>query len=86
MPAFYETVDDLLKVFRCFRWKGLLLPRGQLPLNIFEPRYLTMLEHTGRGRVLGIIQPGDELQKAARPQLVGCVGRITSFSEKRTGA
>ena len=60
----------------------LLLPRGQLPLNIFEPRYLQMFEDClGRGRLLGIIQPGegDGLQN------VGCLGRITSFSETDDG-
>lgn len=62
---------------------ALLLPRGQLPLNIFEPRYLQMLEDAlGRGRYLGIIQPrndSDELHS------VGCLGRVTSFSETEDG-
>ena len=88
MPAFYETVDDLPKQLPVFPLEGaLLLPRGQLPLNIFEPRYLSMFEDAlGRGRVMGIIQPGDEAAEDEAPlQQVGCVGRITSFSETEDG-
>ena len=88
MPAFYETLDDLPKQLPVFPLEGaLLLPRGQLPLNIFEPRYLSMFEDAlGRGRVLGIIQPGDEAAEDDAPlQQVGCVGRITSFSETEDG-
>jgi Lon protease-like protein len=65
---------------------ALLLPRARLPLNIFEPRYLAMVEDAlGRGRVIGMVQP-----KATHPDPVpdgvplydiGCVGRITSFAE-----
>ena len=88
MPAFYETVDDLPEQIPVFPLEGaLLLPRGQLPLNIFEPRYLSMFEDAlARGRVLGIIQPGDEAADDGVPlQQVGCVGRITSFSETEDG-
>ncbi|MEC8291661.1 MAG: LON peptidase substrate-binding domain-containing protein, partial [Pseudomonadota bacterium] len=88
MPAFYETVDDLPEQLPVFPLEGaLLLPRGQLPLNIFEPRYLSMFEDVlARGRVLGIIQPGDEAAEDGAPlQQVGCVGRITSFSETEDG-
>ena len=88
MSAYYETVDDLPEKLPVFPLEGaLLLPRGQLPLNIFEPRYLSMFEDAlGRGRVLGIIQPGDEAAEDAAPlQQVGCVGRITSFSETEDG-
>ena len=88
MSAFYETVADLPEPLPVFPLEGaLLLPRGQLPLNIFEPRYLSMFEDAlGRGRVLGIIQPGDEAAEDGAPlQQVGCVGRITSFSETEDG-
>jgi Lon protease-like protein len=68
---------------------AVLLPRGRLPLNIFEPRYLAMTEDAlGEGRVIGMIQP-DSLRPAtpAGPALykVGCLGRITSFSETEDG-
>ena len=71
---------------------ALLLPGGQLPLNIFEPRYLRMVDDALAGaRVIGMIQPrnvaeGDGAGGDA-PLLygVGCVGRITSFSETDDG-
>lgn len=78
-----ETIHELPETIPVFPLEGvLLLPRGQLPLNIFEPRYLQMFDDAlARGRLLGVIQPDDEggLQK------VGCLGRITSFSETDDG-
>ena len=68
---------------------AVLLPGGRLPLNIFEPRYLAMIEDAlGEGRVLGMIQP--DPNRAAAPTgpglyRVGCLGRITSFSETDDG-
>jgi uncharacterized protein len=62
-----------------------LLPRARLPLNIFEPRYLELIEDMlGQGRMIGMIQPtggvGDDA--AAVPVYrIGCAGRITSFTE-----
>ncbi|MEL0151372.1 MAG: LON peptidase substrate-binding domain-containing protein [Rhodobiaceae bacterium] len=85
----YETVDDLPQTVPVFPLAGvLLLPRGQLPLNIFEPRYLDMFEDAlGRGRMIGILQPVDGQEDDSAPQLqkVGCIGRITSFSETEDG-
>ncbi len=85
----YETVDDLPQTVPVFPLAGvLLLPRGQLPLNIFEPRYLDMFEDAlGRGRMIGILQPVDGQEDDSVPQLqkVGCIGRITSFSETEDG-
>jgi uncharacterized protein len=66
----------------------LLLPRGKLPLNIFEPRYLAMVEDALSGnRMIGIIQPSDPLSRASVPPVypIGCAGRITSFSETDDG-
>jgi len=65
----------------------LLLPGGQLPLNIFEPRYLRMIDDAlGRERLIGMIQPKDD-PAAPKPDLygVGCAGRITSFAETDDG-
>jgi uncharacterized protein len=70
---------------------ALLLPRGQMPLNIFEPRYLAMIDdclRSGR-RLIGMIQP-DPAHPGAdqdRPHLfgVGCVGRMTQFAESGDG-
>lgn len=62
-----------------------LLPRARLPLNIFEPRYLAMLEDTLKTdhRLIGLVQPRPEPPDAGEPQLhqIGCAGRITSFTE-----
>ncbi len=73
--------------------KAILLPRSTLPLNIFEPRYLAMLDDVISGaRVLGIIQPErteseDEspVGKAVRLRRVGCTGRLTAFQELDDG-
>ena len=65
----------------------LLLPRGRLPLNIFEPRYIAMFDDAlGGDRLIGMIQPSDP-KSAEPPPLfeVGCAGRITSFSETGDG-
>jgi len=66
-----------------------LLPGARLPLNIFEPRYLSMVEDAlGQGRIIGMIQPNaPEGQENPPPPLynVGCAGRITSFNETEDG-
>jgi Lon protease-like protein len=68
---------------------ALLLPRTRLPLNIFEPRYLAMLEDTLKSghRLIGMVQPIDNNGKdnATRLHSIGCVGRVVSFSETEDG-
>ena len=67
---------------------ALLLPNGQLPLNIFEPRYLRMVDDVlGGSRMIGMIQPRAPGAGGQEPLLygVGCAGRITSFSETGDG-
>jgi uncharacterized protein len=90
--ATYKGPDDLPGVIAVFPLPGaLLLPRGHMPLNIFEPRYLAMVDDAFRGgsRLIGMIQPdpahtGPDLNK---PNLfhVGCVGRITQLAESGDG-
>jgi len=66
----------------------LLLPRGKLPLNVFEPRYLNMTEDAlGAGRLIGMIQPRRADDRADAPELyqIGCAGRITQFAETDDG-
>jgi uncharacterized protein len=67
----------------------LLLPRGRLPLNIFEPRYLAMTRDALAGdRLIGMVQPSDPNQPASgNPPVypIGCAGRITSFAETEDG-
>jgi Lon protease-like protein len=65
---------------------ALLLPRGRLPLNIFEPRYTAMIENVLRSkqRLIGMIQPvpgADEKDPSPNLQKIGCAGRITGFQE-----
>jgi len=69
---------------------ALLLPHGHLPLNIFEPRYLSMVEDAlGQGRMIGMVQPlsvaSDPVPDDAPLFPVGCAGRIVSFEETETG-
>jgi Lon protease-like protein len=72
--------------------RAILLPRANLPLNVFEPRYLAMLEDVMSGpRVLGIVQPAtsdDEESpagKVAELRRIGCVGRVTAYQELDDG-
>jgi Lon protease-like protein len=81
---------DMPSVLPLFPLSGaLLLPRGQLPLNIFEPRYLAMVDDALRGhRLIGMIQPdpGVPSTREAPPLFkVGCAGRITQFAETGDG-
>jgi Lon protease-like protein len=91
MNAQYRGPEDLPQTIPVFPLPGaLLLPRGQMPLNIFEPRYLAMVDDALRDghRLIGMIQP-DVRKKTApdKPPLykVGCVGRITQIAESGDG-
>jgi hypothetical protein len=84
----YKKAADLPQVIPVFPLdEVLLLPHGQLPLNVFEPRYLNMVDDAmAAERVIGMIQtlPGGDRQ---RPSLatIGCLGRITRFAETSDG-
>ena len=86
----YGTSAELPATIPVFPLSGaLLLPSGQMPLNIFEPRYLAMVDAALAGdRVIGMIQPRGECAKVgAAPDLcdVGCIGRIVQFAETGDG-
>jgi uncharacterized protein len=91
MNVIYRGSADLPEIIPVFPLPGaLLLPRGQLPLNIFEPRYLEMVDDSFRDghRLIGMIQPdparpGPEDQPALFT--VGCIGRITQMAETGDG-
>ncbi|WP_322515058.1 LON peptidase substrate-binding domain-containing protein [Rhodopseudomonas palustris] len=89
--ADYRGPADLPEVIPVFPLPGaLLLPRGQMPLNIFEPRYLAMVDDSLRDghRLIGMIQPdATHSEKDEAPKLfqVGCVGRITQLAESGDG-
>ncbi len=85
-----EARNELPEVIPVFPLSGaLLLPRGHMPLNIFEPRYLALVDAAlASDRIIGMIQPQEEdasgdLQPPLRS--VGCAGRITSFAETDDG-
>jgi Lon protease-like protein len=87
----YRTGKDIPATLPVFPLSGvLLLPGGRLPLNIFEPRYLQMMDDAIAGdRLIGMIQPqleGD-LRDDGEPELceAGCIGRLTSFAESGDG-
>jgi Lon protease-like protein len=88
MPTGYRRAADLPQVIPVFPLDGaLLLPTGDLPLQIFEPRYLNMVDDVmASDRIIGMVQsrPGGE---RTRPNLaaVGCAGRITTFAEGSDG-
>jgi Lon protease-like protein len=89
--AAYHGPGDLPEVIPIFPLEGaLLLPRGQMPLNIFEPRYLAMIDDALRSghRLIGMIQPDPTHPGTEeRPALykIGCVGRISQFAETGDG-
>ena len=89
--ARYRTAGDLPAQIAVFPLSAaLLLPGGRLPLNIFEPRYLEMIDHALAGnRLVAMIQPrlDGALKADGEPELcdVGCLGRITSFAETGDG-
>jgi Lon protease-like protein len=66
---------------------ALMLPRARLPLHIFEPRYLAMIEDCMKTphRLIGMIQPRATPGGEARLQAIGCAGRLTGFSETEDG-
>jgi len=90
MGAFQTRLQDLPAEFAIFPLTGaLLLPGGKLPLNIFESCYLAMaLDALAGGRMFGMVQPDLNtagVEKGLGLYRVGCLGRISSFSETEDG-
>ena len=96
MNVIYKGSADLPEIIPVFPLPGaLLLPRGQMPLNIFEPRYLAMVDDSLRDghRLIGMIQPDPSHPDSAHPGRddkptlfkVGCAGRITQIAESGDG-
>jgi uncharacterized protein len=82
----YVSIDQLPPTLRVFPLAGaLLLPRGDLPLNIFEPRYLAMVDSAiASDRLIGMVQPLPSAGLLGLHQ-IGCAGRLTHFSETGDG-
>jgi len=90
MSLLNPTQSDLPTEFAIFPLPGaLLLPHGRLPLNVFEPRYLAMVDDSlAAGRMFGMIQPNVHAPRAPNgPSLyqIGCLGRLSHFSETEDG-
>ncbi len=88
--ADYARAEDLPDIIPVFPLSGaLLLPNGQMPLNIFEPRYIAMTDHAMAGdRIIGMIQPKLDTATGCAAQdlcAIGCMGRITQYAESGDG-
>lgn len=90
----YRRPEDLPAEIPVFPLQGaILLPRATLPLNIFEPRYLAMIDSVISGsRILGMLQPADSRSDGESPtgkstglRRVGCAGRLTAYQELDDG-
>ncbi|MEO1693905.1 MAG: LON peptidase substrate-binding domain-containing protein [Pseudomonadota bacterium] len=90
----YKRPSDLPRRIPVFPLRNvLLLPRATLPLNIFEPRYLAMIDEVLAGhRLLGMVQPVEKSDDEESPhgknadvRQIGCAGRLTSFQELDDG-
>lgn len=82
----YDCPEDLPAIIPVFPLPAaLLLPRAEMPLNIFEPRYLSMVDAALAGkRIIGMIQPDERKPACAHGAslcAIGCAGRITAFAE-----
>lgn len=91
-PERYHSTAQLPQMLPLFPLRGvILLPRSQLPLNVFEPRYLAMVDAALSGaRLIGIVQPDEgnvESPRAGNVSLkrVGCAGRLTAYQELDDG-
>ncbi|MGH6865840.1 MAG: LON peptidase substrate-binding domain-containing protein [Methyloceanibacter sp.] len=90
----YRSVDDLPETLPMFPLRGaILLPRASLTLNVFEPRYLALVDEAlAQERLIGVVQPGPEAGEGESPagkrfslRRVGCAGRISAFTEHDDG-
>lgn len=94
MTQRYGDITDMPKALPLFPLRGaILLPRASVTLNVFEPRYLALVDHALAGsRLVGLVQPAPQAGDAESPagksfplRRVGCAGRVTSFTENDDG-
>jgi len=90
----YRNIADMPTTLPVFPLRGaILLPRATLTLNVFEPRYLALVDHVlANDRLMGVVQPGPDTGDDESPEgtnfplrEVGCAGRITAFDEDDDG-
>ena len=81
------SIDNLPKIIPIFPLNGaLLLPQGNLPLNIFEPRYLSMIDYAMKNeKMIGMIQKNNKSGENDELYSTGCLGRINQYSETSDG-
>lgn len=91
MPTRPSGIADIPRSVPVFPLSGaLLLPYAHRPLNVFEPRYIEMVDAALRGdRLIGLIQPQDDSEESPRGraplQEIGCLGRLSHFEESGEG-
>ncbi len=79
-----ENLPKIIPVFPLSNF--IIFPKTNVPLNIFEPRYINMIDDATKGnRMIGMIQPKSFNQKIPDLYKIGCVGKITSFNETEDG-
>lgn len=86
MPENRANLPEVMSVFPLE--SALLLPHSQLPLNIFEPRYIALIDGALSGnRTIGMVQPRDPKAQGDAPKVydIGCTGRLTTFQEYDDG-
>ena len=83
----FKTIQEIPKKIPIFPLTGaVLFPDTQLPLNIFEPRYIQMIDDCMKSdRIIGMIQPKNNSGKVPELYNIGCAGKITSFNETNDG-
>ncbi len=90
----YSSAEDMPTMLPVFPLRGaIVLPRASLTLNVFEPRYLALVDHAlANDRLMGVVQPGPDTGVAESPEgkdvelrAIGCAGRITAFNETEDG-
>ena len=81
--------EDLPKTIPVFPLSNFIIfPRTTVPLNIFEPRYVDMINDSMKSnKLIGMIQPKNSKESEVNPELydIGCMGKITSFRENDNG-
>lgn len=86
-PFFFPDAEDLPETLPIFPLEGaVVMPLSELPLNIFEPRYLDMVSDALAGhRMFGMVQPKNGRGESVELYGIGCAGRITAYSETTDG-
>ena len=79
--------EDLPKILPVFPLSNFIIfPRTTVPLNIFEPRYIQMIDQSMKSnRIIGMVQPKNRWIKKPNLHSIGCAGKITSFNETDDG-